>query len=422
MKDNGSTQKTYAFLLLRVIFILVAALFLPRVFLMWESKPEQIIIPTAIDTATKTEITVNTVKAIDTQEIKKSAGGVTLYTNHMWKDNNGCSAYEILSKKAITVDKIVWCGDSIICQEKASLLPLVPIILDETNKKNNETVMRASSLCVIDFVLNSIEDSYSYGLLLRLISQAVALNKDVLIIDRPNLVSTCIEGFTEKSIALQAYDISEIPAHHGMTTAELIRYFNSYLLPKPAKLTIIPIPGYTRPMQRVQIQLFPDAPKTAYRTFMQALEHVTPLDVGINNEKQCYRIALPEQASLTKPQWYELRSMLKKWGIQSSYYRYFNQEQSGFYTGLHLSTTYADTFSSLNALIEVLTFLKKTSIDLIFKPEFDKAVGSSLVREYVQGKIEWQEFEAQVNKKLKLFFNKATTAFIYKPYPKLLMV
>lgn len=422
MDGNGSTRKTYAFLLLRVIFILIAALFLPRIFLIWESGSEPAAPTATIDMGVKTEIAAVSTKVIDTQESKKKLGNAILYTNHMWKDNNGCSAGEILNKKGIILDSIVWCGDATSCQEKASLFLVVPTIFNENDKKNNETLMQAASLCIIDFVLNSAEDSLNYVILLRLISQAVALNKEVLIIDRPNLVSACIEGFTAKALTLQAYDMSEIPVHHGMTTAELIRYFNSYLLSKPAKLTVIPIVGYNRPMQRVQIPLLPEAPKMAYRTFMQALEYVTPLDIGINNEKQCYRIALPEQASLTKQQWYELRSILKKWGVHSSYYRYFNQEQNGFYTGLHLSTTYADTFSSLNALIDVLTFLKKTAIQLVFKPDFDKAVGSSLVREYVQGKIEWQEFEAQVNKKLKTFFNKATTAFIYKPYPKLLMV
>ena len=421
MDNNDSTQKAYAFSLLRVIFILIAALFLPRVFLMWESKSEPVV-TTAIDTAVKTEISVAQKKAIDAKEMQKDSIHAVLYTNHMWKDKDGLGTYELLNKKAIVLDKIVWCGDEMVCQEQASHFPMAPTILDENNRKNSEIRMQAASLCVIDFMISSIEESHSYALLLQLIAHAGQLNKEVLIIDRPNLISTCIEGFTEIPITLSANDANEIPTHNGMTTAELARYFNSYLLPKPAKLTIIPIPGYIRPIQRVSISLCSDMPKTCYRTFMQALEYVAPLDVGINNDKQCYRIALPEQSSLTKQQWYELRSMLKKWGIQSSYYRYFNQEHNAFYTGLHLSTVYTDTSSSLNALIEVLTFLKKTPIELTFKREFDKAVGSSLVREYVQGKIEWQEFETQVNKKLKLFFNKATTAFIYKPFPRLLMV
>lgn len=113
---------------------------------------------------------------------------------------------------------------------------------------------------------------------------------------------------------------------------------------------------------------------------------------------------------------------MKKLGVESTFYRYFSQRKKQYCSGLRLCISNIDQFSSFNTLLTILQFFKDTGITLSFSENFDTALGGTQVREFLEGKIEKNIFEYTVNKELKLFFNKASSSFLYQPLPKVVMV
>jgi hypothetical protein len=151
------------------------------------------------------------------------------------------------------------------------------------------------------------------------------------------------------------------------------------------------------------------------------LGEVNPFDVGVGTDKAFQCILLPDSLKFPKTKWHELQAILKKQGIESSFYEARSTWKKVSCSGLRISITDINTFSAFATFLQVLEFFKKEKVALSFKlPAFDKAIGTSQVRAYLDGSLHKNDFYGQINRDLDQFFDTATrlNCFLYTPTPK----
>jgi hypothetical protein len=144
--------------------------------------------------------------------------------------------------------------------------------------------------------------------------------------------------------------------------------------------------------------------------------------MAIETEHAYQCIMLPDCMHVGKSFWSDLKSLLKEHHIESTSFSYRKKIKNQPCTGLRLKNTQESALSSFNTLISVLRFFKEKGIRMAFSQNFDKALGSTNIRAYLEGKIAWDQLESEINKGLKNFYARAQRAFIYKPYPKIVMM
>ena len=120
----------------------------------------------------------------------------------------------------------------------------------------------------------------------------------------------------------------------------------------------------------------------------------------------------------------ELRRLLISLGIEckEAIRSYFNERKNKRYEGLDFKVKDINSFQSTNALISVLDFFKKANIKLTFSGSFDKAMGTSNLRDYLEGSLEKRKLVEKINLDLKDFYKRAVSCFLYSPVPKIVEV
>lgn len=349
---------------------------------------------------------------------------VGLITNQTGKDQCGCSNIVHLHNLGVKIA-------AIFCPEEAETSDIqrgtqIPIV--SLYDKQGHRSLTADVLSSIDVLIFDIQDAgmrhYRYvTTLLNALQAAAAYNKLLVVLDRPNLLGASMEGF----VSLYNVEIP-IPVRYGMTVGELATYLNNNVLKQKARLQVVPMTNYDR-TGHTNKQLIARLSKNITNlaschnySFLGLVGEVSPFDVGVGTEYAFQCMLLPDSLNFPKKKWYELQVLLKEMGVDSSLYLYFSKRKKEHCSGLRLSITDIDQFSSFSTLLKVLQFFKDAGVKLVFSKNFDVVFGTNQVRELVEGKANWHEFEDAVNKQLNLFFAKARSSFIYKPLPKLVMV
>jgi len=262
--------------------------------------------------------------------------------------------------------------------------------------------------------------------LVKTLQSVACQHKTIVVLDRPNILGSSMEGIIADG-GRSDDELIPVPMRHGMTLGELARHFNTTLLAKSARLYVVPMKNYTR-------TLFADAAHVSHASlltnidtyygssFLTVLSSVAPFDVGMDTDMAYSCLALPESLHFPKQKWFELRTILKNQGIETSWYRYQNPKKKNMYAGLRLLVRNVDQFSPFNAIVTIVQFFKDAGIKLSFSADFDRAVGGKKVRDFLEGKFARHDLEYEVNKGLKNFFNKAQSSFIYKPTPKIVLL
>ena len=218
-----------------------------------------------------------------------------------------------------------------------------------------------------------------------------------------------------------------VPMRHGMTFGEIARYFNTTLLSKAACLYVVPMKNYKRTLfadagHACNASLLTNIDTYYGSSFLTVLNSVTPFDIGVGTDLAFNCLALPESLHFPKQKWFELRSLLKDQGIETSWYRYQNPKRKNTYAGLRMLVRNMDQFSPFNAIVTIVQFFKDAGLKLSFSADFDRAFGGKKVRDFLEGKFSRHDLEHEVNKGLKNFFNRAQNSLIYKPAPKIVLL
>lgn len=358
----------------------------------------------------------------------KISYSVALVTNQSGKTTTGKSTLGVLQEHGVAIKTLL------VPEHGISKDMVVPseIKVQQLFQKGKHIEIDKKMLEDVDVIMFDLQDvgvsQTSYiKTLFHLLSAAGKYKKTVVIFDRPNVLGSCMEGICAPRLCTSEYAI-EIPMRHGLTMGELASYFNSCVLAVPSRLFVVPMENYNRHASlpsHVITYISPNV-KTLDAcygySFLGLIGEVQPFDIGIGTTKSFQCIALPESIPFVQSKWYELKVLLKKIGIESAFCRYFSQRKKQFCSGLCLRIENVDAFSSFLAAIKIMHFFKKNGITLQFSAQFNEVIGSSLIQDLIEKKISFDVFANEVNRSLKLFFNKVQMFFLYKPIPQVIMV
>ncbi len=365
----------------------------------------------------------------------KASARVGLITNQSGKTQNGTRSIDLLLKKGVNVVTIfapehgingtIAAGSNVDDSvDKATQLPIASLYT--LNKKNNAISYEDT----LDAFVFDIQDvgmrHYTYSAtLIAVLEVAAAQNLPLIVLDRPNPLGIIMEGplATVKNSFLASVPI---PLRHAMTMGEIARYCNKYVLAKPAQLHVVPLANYTRNYSLTKL-LAPLSPniqniQACYGySFLGLLGEIQPFDVGIGTKEAFHLAGLPA-ALLSKKQNELFVTLLKNKGVHAEAIDYYNQRKKKHYRGAKITHISINSFSAFNTFLSILNFCKKQNIPFAFSKDFDAALGSSIVRDYMSGRCSFEELQKKINTDLKAFYAKAQSVFIYEPLPKMILV
>lgn len=361
---------------------------------------------------------------------------IGLVTNQTGKDRNGNRSVDILLKKGFKISYIFAPEHGLngtIAAEKEvkdgidvkTKIPVISLYAKDTGKKINPEILQN-----IDALFFDIQDSgmrhYTYiSTLYHVLKGAAQEKKRVVVFDRPNPLGKAMEGPLVDPSLISFISIAPIPLRHGMTVGELAEYFNDLVLEQKASLQVIAMDGYERhnSFESLLAPLSPNIACTASchgYSFLGLLGEIKPFDVGVGTPLAFQLIALPESLAISSDVWQQLALQLKGVGIHTTPHRYMHALKKEYYHGLQLQISNINQVAAFNAFLTTVTTIKKAGIDLRFNVNFDKAVGSKLVRLFLTDMASYQQLIEEVNNGLQYFFQKAQTVFKYLPHPELI--
>lgn len=284
----------------------------------------------------------------------------------------------------------------------------------------------------IDAFIIDLQDSgmrhYTYiSTMYRILQEAAEYKKMVVILDRPNPLGNVIEGPIVEPSLISFISIAPIPVRHGMTMGELARFFNEKLLDKKTELVVIPLLNYQRSSGLGNNLLAPLSPNIARiqsvygYSFLGLLSEIGPFDVGVGTKDAFRCILLPEDIGIRQKKWIALSLKLAHLHIKSFAHRSYNNNTKKWGSGLRLRIDNINQVSTMNSLLTITEFFKKEGVVFTFR-NFDKAVGTTKVREYIQGKISKKMLMETVNSAARQFSAIAQDIYLYPNTPKPLLL
>lgn len=362
---------------------------------------------------------------------------IGLVTNQTGVDQKGGRNIDVLLEKKLTIVRLFAPEhgiDGTILAEKdvcdtvdaKTGIPVVSLY-GKCSGKNIDPKMVAD----LDALMFDMQDSgmrhYTYiSTLLCVLKAAVAYDKHLIVLDRPNPLGARMEGPLVDPGLESFISIAPIPLRHGMTIGELAWFFNHHVLPTAAKLKVVKMENHQRNhgvQQEFKNPLSPNIQNlhSCYGySFLGLLGEVEPFDVGVGTPKAFACITMPESKKVLVTVWQQLIKQLATHGISAQPYKYYNERKKNNYEGVELvKVANINQLASFELFLTVVNLFKAHGIPLTCSKMFDKAVGTRMVQSMMCGTTEHGNLIATVNTKLKEFYSKAKGAFMYEPFPAL---
>jgi uncharacterized protein YbbC (DUF1343 family) len=262
----------------------------------------------------------------------------------------------------------------------------------------------------VDVLVYDIQDVgarvYTYIATMAYALQACAESGiEFVLLDRPNPVNGAdIEGTILEYPRFSSFvGLYPIPARHGMTPGELARLFNDKFLPKKAKLTVIPMEGWTRGLWYDQTAL----------PWVYPSPNIPTLDTATVYPGQVYLEGtnVSEGRGTTRPfelfgaPWidgYVLAKRLNALGLPGVVFREvwftptFSKFQGQLCGGAQVHITDRTAYRSVEAALHIIKTIREAYPDKFefHKEYFDKVMGTSKVREALEKGTSVQEIVA----------------------------
>jgi len=322
----------------------------------------------------------------------------TLITNHTGKDQLGRTNKDILTAKGITIKKIV---------DPTEII----------HQQNFENIQ----LIIFDMDITGIHACEHVNALFNAIDTACELNKQIIVLDRPNMMGPIIEGPLGKKNHTLKNAVTLVPLRYGMTAGEIALFYNNNIRKKPAHLHIVPMKNYIRdnPIASTALSDTTDLMSCHGHSFLGLLKEIEPFYVGTETKSAYQLLLLPEDITFPQAQWQKIHKILQLYGVKSNFYTYFNEEKKIHYHGLKIKIENINYTPLFKLLIHVLNFFKDNGVTLTFSEQFDQLVGTKEIRKFFKNKISWRKFSKNINKRLYTFYNAASSYFMYKPFPRI---
>lgn len=436
MNKAPLNKKMYAASLMRVLFVVMGALFAPRFFFQDISKRSTTAL-SYYDSGFKLGIENVSKEFLQSLHVQGRINGYRagLITNHTGIDQQGKRTVDVLLSYGLKLKKIFVPEDDFSAFKKEknweliddqTKIPINILAHIDSLKKTKEYNFTDIDVLFLDLQEPGINPNTYLVTLMKVLQSAAQQNKTVVVLDRPNVLGSNIEGIIYDNLQSPQEQVP-VPMRYGMTVGELARYFNTTVLTKSANLFVVPMKHYDRALFADSGARLCGALMTSIDTyygssFLHVLNSVAPFDIGLGTDIAYQCLALPDSLHFPKQKWFELRTILKEQGLETSWFGYMNHKKRVHYSGLRMLVRDIDHFSPFNAVVTIINFFQNAGIKLSFNAEFERMFGGKKMREFLEGKFARHELEYEVNKGLKNFFNKAQRAFMYKPEPKVVFM
>jgi len=312
--------------------------------------------------------------------------------------------------------------------DKKTNIPIISLYKGETSKNT----CSKKDLAPLDVLIFDIQDSgmrhYTYiSTLFKILKLAAKHNKNVIVLDRPNPLGSIMEGPLVEPDQISFISIAPIPVRHGMTIGELALYFNKYLLPKPAKLKVIPMQGYQRsrglPKLTAMLSSGLRTKQACYAySFLGLIGEVRPFFIGLKTNKPFEVLMISTKYTVPPKYWRQLKQLLKKFNVESHPTQVYHKNKLKTYTGLEIKITDINQVHAFQLFLEIIEFFQRRNIKFSFGPTFDLAVGTDKVKSYLNQQLSKQQLKQFINKNLETFHKKAQSCFLYLPAPQIVLL
>lgn len=306
--------------------------------------------------------------------------------------------------------------------DKRTGMPIVSLYGHGTGKTVNQAV-----LDMIDTFMIDLQDCgmrhYTYiSTMATILKAAAKAKKRVVIFDRPNPLGAVMEGPLVEPSLHSFISIASIPLRHGLTMGELARYFNKYLCEGMVDLRVVPMRNYSRkePVVHLLAPLSPNIRSIESckgYSFLGLLGEVYPLYNGVGTHQAFTELLIPVSYQISDQQWRLLRGVLRSYGIESTLVRHIKKDVPMI--GLTLIMHDMNQVNAFSAFCAILKFMKKNGVRITLSNSFDKAVGSSLVRSWINDEISTGQLSERLAEELRTFYRIIHSICLYEPLPKL---
>ncbi|MGE0009319.1 MAG: exo-beta-N-acetylmuramidase NamZ domain-containing protein [Candidatus Babeliales bacterium] len=365
---------------------------------------------------------------------------IGLVTNQTGKDQQGNRNIDLLLNKGLNIthlfapehgiEGMVERGKTVHDAKDAKTgLPIVSVYSQGGDHTTQGKQVDTALLDAIDVFIFDMQDAgmrhYTYvSTMYKLLEVASQFGKPVIILDRPNPLGGVMEAPLVEPALKSFIGIAPIPVRHGMTFGELATFFNKYYFQDTVLLTVVKMADYRRDMIFTTL-LAPLSPKiTTLKSlrgysFLGLIGEVWPLNVDGATEEFTV-IGIPKKLKFDVKKFDALRTVLKDLHIVSCWHTYYSKRRQDYFVGLDLKIEDPNKVSTIHALLAVLEFFKKEGVQLSFG-NFDRAMGSPIIREYIEGKIDKKRLVQALKRDTQAFYIKAKPFILYEPAPHWLL-
>lgn len=357
---------------------------------------------------------------------------VGLVTNQTGITQSGERTIDVLVSKGMQVKKIfapehgiqgtVAAGTKVEDEiDEKTKLPVISLYGHGSGKHIGGHLLHDIDALVFDMQDSGMRHFTYISTLLHVMESAATHNKKMVVFDRPNLLGGIIEGPLTRADHRSFIAAAPIPLRYGMTIGELAQFFNNHVLTTKVELTIVPMVLYDRHTSSyayAPLSPFIKSQQACHGySFLGLLGEVRPFDTGLGTELALRVVALPTESTMTAAQWRGIAQELKKLGIHGKSVTYFSPRKKKQCYGLEIALPDPSKAQSFKALLTILKTAHDAHVPLKFSEQFEVAVGTHKVHDYVRGSLPYEQLAQEVNDKLRAFVEKAQDSFLYQPAP-----
>ena len=300
------------------------------------------------------------------------------------------------------------------------------------NSSSNSLIASDNQLRSIDTLIIDLQDAgsryYTYTstiyLLLEKITQ-LGLDTKIIILDKPNPAGRQVEGTRINDEYASFIGLSGLPHRHGLTLAELCRYFK-HRLKGNWELVIFPIdkkdyrfisPSPNIPTLNV-CQLYSG----------QCLWEGTNLSEGRGTTQPFETIGAPFLNWVFKEKWNERShpAFHKNCFIRPTrFIPVFHKFSNNVCDGLQLLPNEKKKYHSLGHSLQLMKFIREKSSEFEWRPGTYEALndktaiellaGDKLLIDYLNGNSSWKEVREKMNEEELAWIKEVSPFLVYKP-------
>lgn len=398
--------------LLKILFLVGLALFLPRVLLLY-APPQLVELNDRLQTGQVSEVAVGLTSLPDYFKIHAPLvhqDRFLLVTNQLTETSQD-QYLSYLSHYGFHPKLIYQAEPVVLAKLPSQLISKVSLISDRL--VSDLTIVDQADLSglVVDLQNTGFVPDPTIELLFQVLRLAKTYHQPVILLDRPNPLGYLYEGPLVE-VRLDQRKL-QLPWRYGLSLGELAGYLNQTCFDQQVNLTILPIKNYFRNQRVLSFQQL----QLVYTSALFGLlNQISPVDVkrDCHDDFQCF--SLPEYLNFPINKWYELRASLRKYDIDVSLCRYFNRRTQQYFVGVRLNVHDINRVTYLGLWQTIVEQLQQAQINLHNSDQVNRLFGKAVGKQLTFGKLTAATSQ-KLNQDLRQYFNRIKPHLIYHPWP-----